>query len=112
YPELVGLADKDAAARVNKDIRALAEVGHAIPEGTCKTPADEERYQFEVTYGTTAPKGPYAGVDFQVYTYAGGAHGMHGVACRAVGGDRRARRPPVLRRERSRRRGARTTVNS
>jgi hypothetical protein len=78
FPTITGIPDKTRERSVNDALRAMA-IGATPRE--CAGATAEYPFTAETTYAIRAQRKDLVGVRFQYYTYAGGAHGMHAVAC-------------------------------
>jgi hypothetical protein len=78
FPQLVGSLARDKEKSLNEQLRAAAG---DVKKESCADASAELRYETETTYSVIAQRKQYVSIRYQFYTYAGGAHGMHGIQC-------------------------------
>lgn len=78
FPQLVGSLAKEKEKTLNEQLRAAAG---DLKKESCADATEDLRYETETTYSVIAQRKQYVSLRYQFYTYAGGAHGMHGIQC-------------------------------
>jgi hypothetical protein len=84
FPEVSGTPNKAAEKTLNQALRA--EAGN--DQITCEGASEELRYETEVTYDIDAVRPRLFAIEYELYSYAGGAHGSRALECYAADVDK------------------------